>query len=54
MGARGEVSLIIANLCLERSIITPEIFAITIITIMLATLISPLLLATTFENKKIA
>lgn len=54
MGARGEVSLIIANTCLDIGIINEEIFSITVITIIIATLLSPLILSTTFEkNKKI-
>lgn len=50
MAARGEVSLIIANTCLDMGIINSEIFSITIITIILATLISPLILSMTFEK----
>ncbi len=50
MAARGEVSLIIANTCLDMGIINSEIFTITIITIILATLISPLILSFTFEK----
>jgi len=52
MGARGEVSLIIADICLSMGIITSEIFSIVVITIMLVTLISPLILSLTFETTK--
>ena len=52
MAARGEVSLIIANICLDMGIINSEIFTITIITIVLATLISPLILSLTFDKEK--
>ena len=52
MAARGEVSLIITNVCLDMGIINSEIFTITIITIVLATLISPLILSLTFDREK--
>lgn len=50
MAARGEVALIISNTCLDMGIINPEVFSIAIISIVLATLISPLIFSITFEN----
>ena len=50
MAARGEVALIISNTCLDMGIINSEIFSIAIISIILVTLISPLIFSMTFEK----
>lgn len=50
MAIRGEVSLIIANTCLEMGLINTEVFSIAIISIILTTIISSLMLSITLEK----
>lgn len=54
MAIRGEISLIIANTCLDMELIDIEVFSIAIISIILTTIISSLILNIILEkNKKI-
>ncbi len=51
MATRGEVALIMANEAKKINLINEEIFSIVIITVMLVTLITPVLLHYSFERK---
>lgn len=51
MATRGEVALIMANEAKKMNLINEEIFSIVIITVMLVTLITPVLLHYSFERK---
>ena len=51
MATRGEVALIMANEAKKISLINEEIFSIVIITVLLVTLITPILLNYSFQTK---
>ena len=51
MATRGEVALIIADEAKKISLINDEVFSIVIITVMLVTLITPILLQYSFKRK---
>lgn len=53
MATRGEVALIIADEAKKISLINEEVFSIVIITVMLVTLITPILLQYSFKGKKV-
>ena len=55
MATRGEVALIIADEAKKINLISEEVFSIVIITVMLVTLITPVLLHYSFErnNKEV-
>lgn len=51
MISRGEVAIITANLCLQKHIISEEVFLPTIIVVILTTVITPILLKIVFSHK---
>ena len=50
MATRGEVALIIADEAKKTNLINEEVFSIVIITVMLVTLITPILLHYSFKR----
>lgn len=51
MISRGEVAIITANICLQKKIISQEIFLPTILVVILTTVITPALLKISFSHK---
>lgn len=51
MISRGEVAIITANICLQKHIISEEVFLPTLIVVILTTIITPFLLKIVFSHK---
>lgn len=51
MISRGEVAIITANICLQRKLISEEVFLPTLIVVILTTIITPILLKIVFSHK---
>lgn len=51
MISRGEVAIITSNICLQKKLISEEVFLPTLIVVILTTIITPLLLKISFSHK---
>ena len=51
MISRGEVAIITANICLQRKLISEEVFLPTLIVVILTTIITPILLKIAFSHR---
>jgi Kef-type K+ transport system membrane component KefB len=51
MVSRGEVGLIVASVGMNNGIIGPDVFAVTVIVVLITTLVTPLLLRLTFRSE---
>jgi Kef-type K+ transport system membrane component KefB len=51
MVSRGEVGLIVASVGLDQGLVTPEVFTVVIIMVLVTTLVTPLMLRAAFAQK---